>query len=151
MEKYLYSSEMFKEDTNKLVHMINDFQATEHNKFDLIIGVSRGGLIPAVRLSHLLNIPMVAVNYSLKDDRRHFAFNNEIRNTRNFHHKSILLVEDLADSGNTLRELCEDHMQGMYVRTCVPLYKPHTSCIVPSFYARTYEGNGWVDFFWEIE
>lgn len=31
---------------------------------DYVVGLTRGGLIPAVRISHLMDIPMVAVNYS---------------------------------------------------------------------------------------
>jgi hypoxanthine-guanine phosphoribosyltransferase len=92
---------------------------------------------------------MLAVNYSLKDEHRHFTFNNELKSVKGLQTKRILLVEDLCDSGKTLEEMCDAHLFGLSVATCVPLYKPHTSCIKPDFYARTYEGNGWVDFAWE--
>jgi hypoxanthine phosphoribosyltransferase len=44
-------------------------------KFDLVVGIARGGLIPAVILSHLLDLPLLPIDYSSRkgrgDDRDH--------------------------------------------------------------------------------
>ena len=52
--------------------------------FDYIYGIPRGGLIPAVMMSHTLNIPL------LTDITKHNG-------------KKILIVDDINDSGQTLR------------------------------------------------
>ena len=36
-------------------------------KYDCILGITRGGLIPAVKISHALNIPLQPVNYQTRD------------------------------------------------------------------------------------
>ena len=38
-------------------------------KYDSILGITRGGLIPAVKISHALNIPLQPVNYQTRDFR----------------------------------------------------------------------------------
>ena len=55
-------------------------------KYEYIVGVPRGGLIPAVMLSHILNIKMIS-NINLFELA---------------HPEKFLIVDDIADSGNTL-------------------------------------------------
>jgi hypoxanthine phosphoribosyltransferase len=67
---------------------------------DIIVPVIRGGLIPATILSHYFNCPQVAPiqwqtrDLSFKDDE--FELPED---------KFILIVEDIVDSGVTLRSL----------------------------------------------
>ncbi len=76
-------------------------------KFDAIVGVSRGGLIPATILSQLLGIPLIPVSYSAKegngDNRDHDNILPVIDN------KTILIMDDICDSGYTLKELSEHY------------------------------------------
>ena len=37
---------------------------------DLIVGVTRGGLLPAVHLSHALDIPMITIQWQTRDDTK---------------------------------------------------------------------------------
>lgn len=57
--------------------------------YDCIIGIPRGGLVPAVLLSHILDIPMASTNAIVEDD---FSINHR-----------ALLVDDIADTGGTLK------------------------------------------------
>src|SRR3990167_3293454 len=56
-----------------------------NEKFDAVFGIPRGGLITAVKLSHLLKISLVT----------------EI--TKEY--KNILVVDDISDTGKTLQNL----------------------------------------------
>jgi adenine/guanine phosphoribosyltransferase-like PRPP-binding protein len=56
---------------------------------DYIYGIPRGGLIPATILSYKFNIPL-------------FQFSNTDKNRSN---KTICLVDDILDSGKTLRNI----------------------------------------------
>lgn len=38
---------------------------------DYIVGIKRGGLVPAVKLSHLLNKPMILISCQLRDNHDH--------------------------------------------------------------------------------
>ena len=90
-----------------------------------IHGLSRGGLIPAVMLSHKLNIPYTP--YPELFPKEH-----------------VLIVDDIADSGLTL-----DRWKNY--ETAVLHYKPHTSKTVPSIWATKHEGDEWVVYAWESE
>ena len=77
------------------------YNASDIGKVDCIVGLTRGGLMPAQELSHLMNIPMVAVQYSSKKGEGDKTHENELPSIKG---KSILLVDDICDSGHTLRE-----------------------------------------------
>ena len=86
---------------------------------DSIYGVPRGGLIPAVMLSHKLNLPMVETIG-----------------------KNTLVVDDMTDSGITMEK-----MPGQW--TAVLFHKPHTSVFTPNVYSKLHEGDEWLVFPWE--
>lgn len=75
----------------------------EDKQFDLIIGLSRGGLVPAVFLSHRFNVPMVVADIShelsVGDNKDSHA---NILPVIPDNVKSILIVDDIIDSGNTI-------------------------------------------------
>jgi hypoxanthine phosphoribosyltransferase len=84
-----------------------------------ITGLPRGGLIPAVMLSHKLNIPYV--NISL---------------IRALPAVDVLVVDDIADSGKTLSQYKK-------YSTAVLHYKPQ-SVIIPTYYAEEVKNNLWI-------
>ena len=91
-----------------------------------ITGLPRGGLIPAVMLSHKLNIPFV--NISL---------------IRALPAVDMLIVDDIADSGETLEQ---------YKRypTAVLHYKLQSEHI-PTFFATEIDDTDWIVYPWERE
>lgn len=71
---------------------------------DAIVAPVRGGLMFGVIASHKLNVPLIAVPYSSKsgngDDKGHTNIIPDLSK-----YKTILLVDDIMDSGNTMAEL----------------------------------------------
>ena len=90
-------------------------------EFDSVYGLPRGGLIPAVILSHKLGIPY-----------------------DNF--GEVLVVDDICDSGETLRPFTDPYIKST---TAVLHYKPHTSTIKPDFYAVESISDEWIVYPWE--
>ena len=77
-----------------------------NSKPECIIGLQRGGLITAVNLSHLLNVPMLVADYSHPDsvgDNK--ESHNQLIPTIPSHIKRIILVEDIVDTGNSANGL----------------------------------------------
>jgi hypoxanthine phosphoribosyltransferase len=66
---------------------------------DIIIGITRGGLIPAVILSNLLDTRMRTWKISLRDEG---IIDPCPLNTEEIKNKKILIVDDLNDTGQTL-------------------------------------------------
>ena len=105
---------------NSVDDLCNKIRHDQPN-IDSVHGIARGGLIPAVLISHKLGLPYTDVI---------------LPNT--------LVVDDICDSGVTLEKA-----PGVY--TAVLHYKPHTSCFQPSMWADIHEGDEWVIYPWEAK
>ena len=72
-------------------------------KPDLIVGVVRGGLVPALHLSHALERPMETVTWQTRD-KNYQQFNErvdiQIRNN-----DVVIFVDDINDTGRTFKDL----------------------------------------------
>ena len=95
MKTISYPYNEYKKDLNSLVKQIQKSKV----KYDFVLGVERGGLIPAVHLSHRLGIPLQTLTWSsiYKDSSMVTWF--LLRN------KKMLLVDDIVDSGKTFFEI----------------------------------------------
>ena len=94
--------------------MLNEMfrkMAIDGYKPDLVVGITRGGLVPAVHVSHYFDVPMTTIQYSLRDhailseidgkpvgpDLTLNGISNAMRAG-----KKILFVDDICDEGHTL-------------------------------------------------
>lgn len=82
-------------------------QITRSNwKPNYIVGISRGGLIPAVLLSQYLNIPMKPLLISLRDHVGSVSDATMAEDAVNL--KNILIIDDINDTGETIAWLKQD-------------------------------------------
>ena len=98
---------------------------------DYVVGITRGGLLPAVMISHYFDVPCETLKVSLRDggSTEHntwmaedaFGYVNlqdreltegEISSSEN--RKNILIVDDINDSGATINWIMEDW------QNCIP-------------------------------
>ena len=118
-------------DVEKLIWGLSERILTSSLKYKNIYGLQRGGLIPAVMLSHELGIPMAKGDIG----------------------PDTLIVDDICDSGETLDKLVKKY-QTLYsypfnLQTAVLHYKPHTSCFEPTWHAEKWDKNDWIIYPWE--
>lgn len=73
---------------------------------DYIVGLTRGGLSPAVLLSQYTGVPMHTLKVSLRDE--HNCESNLWMAEDAFNGKRILIVDDINDTGATLAWIKED-------------------------------------------
>ena len=69
---------------------------------DAIVGLTRGGLVPAVSLSHMYNAKLYCLNISLRDGKAS-SQGFDWRQLQKY--TNILIVDDINDSGATLWEV----------------------------------------------
>lgn len=119
-------------------------------KPDVIVGISRGGWLPARIMSDLLDNPNLAnikVEFYVdihKTTREPVITQHVSVSVKD---KRVLVVDDVTDSGKSLRRVWEELLrEAREVRT-VTLYHKPWSCFRPDFYAR--ETDAWIIFPWE--
>lgn len=73
---------------------------------DYVVGITRGGLVPAQMISQYLNIPMNTIKVSMRDDD-HCETNLWMAEDA-YTGKNILIIDDINDSGSTLKWIKND-------------------------------------------
>ena len=120
-------------------------------KPEIIIGVSRGGWIPARILSDLLDEPILAnirVEFYLGiyETMKKPAITQPV--SLPVIDKRILVVDDIVDTGESLRLVCDElTKEGGEVLTATLYHKPW-SCFKPDYYFE--DVDSWVIFPWEL-
>ncbi len=76
-------------------------------KPDYIVGINRGGLTPAVMISHFMNVPMFTLDIQLRDHLRP-PESNLIMPHDAMDNKQILIVDDINDTGATFNWIKEN-------------------------------------------
>jgi len=74
---------------------------------DYVVGLTRGGLVPANLISQYLEVPMETLKVSLRDDNSQPESNLWMAEDA-FEGKCILIVDDINDSGATLNWIKQD-------------------------------------------
>jgi len=91
------------DDMHGMLNKMYRDMAVDGYKPDVIVGLARGGLVPAVHFSHYFDVPLVSFKYSLRDhpgkDDITKLFEVMRTNSR------ILIVDDICDEGHTLDEI----------------------------------------------
>jgi hypoxanthine phosphoribosyltransferase len=154
-----------------IIYSYNDFQEgiediakqIEQSEFkpDLIVGIVRGGSVPAVYLSHRLKIPVQMVHWNTRDSSK---WGNEsncwIPEAIFDDGLKVLLVDDIVDGGDTIRELLADWQTSIAGWGQLPVDNIRISSMIyntaqdvtPHFYHQTIdrtEDQRWVIFPWE--
>ena len=126
IKHYAYSD--IKKSINDLLRQMN----RDNWRPDYVVGVTRGGLLPAVMISHYLDIPMHTLKVCLRDNvdtesncwMAEEAFGYVTEEDREKYgnarwdpgkRSKILLIDDMNDSGATFKWIVED-----WQKSCLP-------------------------------
>jgi len=142
--KQYYSYENFAKDTNALVTQVRSFAP------EVIVAVARGGLTLSHCMAEGLNIRDVqSIRTELYDNDCKRAELSLFGSCQLANIKKVLIVDDIADSGETLAFIMK-YLQEKFVdiefKSSALFYKK-TSIYEPDFWIN--EANSWIEFFWE--
>lgn len=132
---------------------------------DYIVGITRGGLVPAVMISQYLNVKMNSLDVSLRDGGDTVTNCGMAEDAYNG--KNILVVDDINDTGSTINWIMLDwetsclpgetqwkEVWNSNVRFATIVDNLASNCIINMDYVgleiNKKENDVWVDFPWEI-
>jgi len=147
MQVIYYSWEESIQDLHELVRQMS----VDRFRPKVVVGISRGGLPPAVMLSAYYDIPMIPLRASL----RHFPHWEQY--LPGAEDDDILIMDDICDSGATFRKIRDDIQEGMH-RTDVTIkfasfYSNADQDFNPDYYVRELNQNteqAWIEFPWKV-
>ncbi|MCL4435126.1 MAG: phosphoribosyltransferase domain-containing protein [Thaumarchaeota archaeon] len=130
--------------------LISKIKASNHN-YDLVIGIARGGIPPALEIANRLNLKIDFVNIkSYLNDRTKqkpkilSTLSEKVEGCR------ILIVDDIIDSGDTMETIMEwlNQQKPRSIETTALFVKPW-SRFTPTYTVETVKE--WIIFPWESE
>ena len=140
------------EDINNIVIDLNfKTREGEHGKIG-VIGISRGGLVPAVMLSHLKQAAYFSTvgikSYSSQTKEKETVYQSpDLSAIEDL--DTVYLVDDICDTGGTLKYLKDNLFISNKVKTISLIYKKN-SVFTPDYYGYEVDKKFWVDFPFEM-
>ena len=130
-------------------------------KPDVVIGILRGGIVPAIYLSHKFNVPLVAVEWSTRDKAVGRVINASLV-SHLIVDKKLLLVDDICDSGDTFDQILNSIENAYYQSTRHGSLNIKTMCLhynigqqkfEPDYWHKEMDKtkeNYWIEYPWEV-
>lgn len=91
----------------KFKDIVKKIKNTKFEKFDLVVAIGRGGLIPASLIAKHLNLDLKVLWLKFKDDNNKEIYKKPklLKNIDfRYKNKKILLVDDFSKTGKTFQE-----------------------------------------------
>jgi len=155
--KVLITPEDVQNACKKLAEEIQSDVCHEDKKFDKIVMINRGGIVPGGYLSYYLNIRETdLIDVTLyEDDAEPKEVTDDIINhirhqLKKFDGKKILLVDDLTDTGETIKAILDanNEFADVEIYTAV-MYKGRNKGDLVDYYAEK-KPKGWLLFPWDL-
>jgi xanthine phosphoribosyltransferase len=141
--KRYYAYEDFRDDTNKLLKRVKDFDA------EAILSIARGGFTLSHAVAEGLNIRELESIRTELYDKECKREKITLFGSCNFNVKRVLVLDDIADSGETLAfvmHYLEENFPNIEFR-CATLFYKKSSLYEPHYWIN--EADCWIEFFWE--
>ena len=129
--------------------------ADNNYDFDQIVCIAKGGLRVGDIIQRIFDVPLAVLSVEsyrgdgVKNKRGSITFSRDLAKTSPNIGSKVLIVDDLADSGITLKKSIEwmEHFYGFYldepIRTGVLFYKA-VSSFKPNYYVDYLDDSPWI-------
>ena len=124
-------------------------------EFNQVVCIAKGGMRVGDIFARIFNVPLAILSVEsyrgdgIKNQRGAITFSRDLAKTSPNIGSKVLLVDDLADSGITLKKSIDwlQHFYGFYlyeqIRTAVLFYKAASS-FKPDYYINYLEDSPWI-------
>lgn len=144
------------EEISSLISNIARETKKKKKSYDWIVSLNRGGLIPGVRLSHILGSRHAVISvesYTKSGKKKPLVADLGISMVGEFKKgNSILIVDDIADSGESLvfaMQRIRSNCPGAKLIDTATIHYKSKSIVCPDFVGKNINNDVWVTFPWE--
>ena len=122
--------------------------------FDSVVGVSRGGLIPATIIAEKMNVRQLRTV-----GVRSYQLSGMGQRTKSVLYQScspyltgnVLVIDDISDTGETFKFLLDHFSKNQQINKIITcsLFVRRSTSFIPDYYHTDVIGNEWIVFPWE--
>ena len=149
------------EEYNKKTEQLASMVYKDGWDFNQVVCIAKGGMRVGDIMARIFDVPLAILSVesyrgdgNKKDERGSVIFSRDLAKTTPNIGSKVLLLDDLADSGITLKKSIDwlEHIYGFYldepIRTGVIYYKS-VSNYKPNYYVEYLENSPWIHFPYE--
>lgn len=136
--------------------MLKTIKVNTNGEYDVIVGLHRGGCIPAIHLSHKIEIPCISIDWSMIDGQiteRSLLDAQLLARLVHVEKKKVLIVDDIIDSGKSIMTLLDRaNIKRDDVGIACLIYNDEQP-IIPNTWGRKISRSvtpDWFEFWWEF-
>jgi len=127
-------------------NMVQDIlRQTRDKQFDAVVGLTRGGLTPAVLVSQYLDIPMHTLKVSLRDHQE----KESLKVLDKLSGQRVLVIDDINDTGATLNYIKEHWIGNLTYAVLINNEASDADVDYSSININKMEDDVWIVFPWE--
>ena len=144
-ERKYYRKEDFINSLNKIIKQIKNSNWSPN----VIFSINRGGCIPGIYLSHHLNLKHKVIDIQLRDSNKQLELKIIKEKIKEF--DNVLLVDDINDSGKTLKIIYDLNNPLKIIYNATLIYNQESK-VKTHFYGKMIkrsEDKNWYVFPWE--
>ena len=138
-KKAYYTWEQVEGMTQDILRQIRD------EKFDAVVGLTRGGLTPAVLVSQYLDIPMHTLKVSLRDHQE----KESLKVLDKLSGQKVLVIDDINDTGATINYIKEHWIGNLTYAVLINNEASDADVDYSSININKMEDDVWIVFPWE--
>ena len=138
-KKAYYTWEQVEGMTQDILRQIRD------EKFDAVVGLTRGGLTPAVLVSQYLDIPMHTLKVSLRDQQE----KESLKVLDKLSGQRVLVIDDINDTGATINYIKEHWIGNLTYAVLINNEASDADVDYSSININKMEDDVWIVFPWE--
>jgi hypoxanthine phosphoribosyltransferase len=138
-KKAYYTWEQVEGMTQDILRQIRD------EKFDAVVGLTRGGLTPAVLVSQYLDIPMHTLKVSLRDHQEQ----ESLKVLDKLSGQRVLVIDDINDTGATINYIKEHWIGNLTYAVLINNEASDADVDYSSININKMEDDVWIVFPWE--
>jgi len=137
---------------NEVISFLANQVLAKDVKYDFVVGIGRGGLVPATMMAYKLGVPVLCYaisTYNESDKQGELVVHQQPDFSDASKAHNILIIDDICDTGDTFKYIKQLTKESINIETHVALFSKRASISTPDMIGLVADDNEWIVFPWE--